>query len=36
MLIKYLSVKIDGNPTWKSHIDYMSVKSNRGNALLFK
>ena len=34
--VKYLGVKIDGNLSWKSHIDYLSVKPNRANALLFK
>ena len=34
--VKYLGVKIDGNLLWKSHIDYLSVKLNRANALLFK
>ena len=34
--VKYLGVKIDGNLSWKSHIDYLSVKLSRVNALLFK
>ena len=34
--VKYLGVKIDGNLSWKSHIDYLSVKLSRANALLFK
>ena len=34
--VKYLGVKIDGNLSWESHIDYLSVKLNRANALLFK
>ena len=34
--VKYLRVKIDGNHAWKSHIDYLSVKLSRANALLFK
>ena len=34
--VKYLVVKIDGNRSWKSHIDYLSAKLNRSNALLFK
>ena len=34
--VKYLGVKIDGNLSWKSHIDYLSVKLNRANVLLFK
>ena len=33
---KYLGVKTDGNLSWKSHIDYLSVKLNRANALLLK
>ena len=31
--VKYLGVKIDGNLLWKSHIDYLSVKLSRANAL---
>ena len=34
--VKYLGVKIDGNLSWKCHIDYLSVKLSRANALLFK
>ena len=34
--VKYLGVKIDGNLLWKSLLDYLSVKLNRANALLFK
>ena len=34
--VKYLGVKIDGNLLWESHIDYLSVKLSRANALLFK
>ena len=34
--LKYLGVKIDSNLSWKSHIDYLSVKLNRANVLLFK
>ena len=34
--VKYLGVKIDGNLSRKSHIDYLSVKLSRANALLFK
>ena len=34
--VKYVGVKTDGNLTWKPHIDYLSVISNRANALLFK
>ena len=33
---KYFGVKIDRNLSWKSHIEYLSVKLNRANALLFK
>ena len=33
---KYLGVKIDGNLSWISHIDYLSVKLSTANALLFK
>ena len=34
--IKYLEVKIGGNLSWKSHLDYLSVKSNKPNALLYE
>ena len=34
--VKYWGVKIDGNLSWKSHIDYLSVKLSRSDALLFK
>ena len=34
--VKYLGVKIDGSLSWKSHIDYLSVKLSTANALLFK
>ena len=34
--VKYLGVKIDGNFSWKFHIDYLSVKLRRVNVLLFK
>ena len=34
--VKYLGVKIDGSLSWKSHIDYLSVKLSRHNVLLFK
>ena len=33
--VKYLGVKIDANLSWKSHIDYLSVKLSRANAFLF-
>ena len=32
----YTGVKIEGNLSWKSHIDDLSVKLSRTNALLFK
>ena len=34
--VEYLGAKIDGNFSMKSHIDYLSVKLSRANALLFK
>ena len=34
--VKYLGVKIDQDLTWKHHINDLSVKLNRANALLFK
>ena len=34
--VKYLGVKIDQHPTWQHHINDLSVKLNRGIALLFK
>ena len=34
--VKYLGVKNDRNRSWKSHIDYLSVKLSRANAFLFK
>ena len=34
--VKYLGVKIDGNLSWKSHIDYLSVELSGADALLFK
>ena len=34
--IKYLGVKIEQNLTWQHHINDLSVKLNRDNALLFK
>ena len=34
--VKYLGVEIDGNLSWKSYIDYLSVKLSIANALLFK
>ena len=34
--VKYVGGKIDGNLSWKSHIDYLSVQLSRVYALLFK
>ena len=34
--VKYLSVKIDANLIWQHHINDLSIKLNRANALLFK
>ena len=34
--VKWLGFKIDRKLSWKSHIDYLSVKLNRANALLSK
>ena len=34
--VKYLGVKIDQRLTWQHHINDLSVKLNRANALLFK
>ena len=34
--VKYLGVKIDENLSQKSHIDYLSLKLYRANALLFR
>ena len=34
--VKYLGAKIDGNLSLKSHINYLSVKLSRANALLSK
>ena len=34
--VKYLDVKIDANLTWQHHINDLSIKLNRANALLFK
>ena len=33
---KYLGVKIDTNLSWQYHVNDLSVKLNRANALLFK
>ena len=34
--VKYLSLKIDANLTWQHHVNDLSIKLNRANALLFK
>ena len=34
--VKYPGVKIDTNLTWQHHINDLSIKLNRANALLFK
>ena len=34
--VKYLGGKIDANLSWHYHINDLSVKANRANALLFK
>ena len=34
--VKYLGVKIYANINWQCQVDYLSVKLNRVNALLFK
>ena len=34
--VKYLGVKIDTNLSWQYHVIDLSIKLNRGNALLFK
>ena len=34
--VKYLGVKIDTNPNWEYHMNEISIKLNRANALLFK
>ena len=34
--VKYLDVKIDTNLTWQHHVNDLSIKLNRANALLFK
>ena len=33
---EYLGVKIDANLTWQHHVNDLSTKLNRANALLFK
>ena len=34
--VKYLGVKIDTNQSWQYHVNDLSIKLSRGNALLFK
>ena len=34
--VKYLGVKIDTNLSWQYHVNYLSIKLNRANALFFK
>ena len=34
--VKYLGVKIDTNLSWQYHVNDLSIKVNRANALLFK
>ena len=34
--VKYLGVKIDTTLCWQYHVNDLSIKSNRANALLFK
>ena len=34
--VKYLGAKIDANLTWQDHVNDLSIKLNRGNALLLK
>ena len=34
--VKYLGVKIDANLTWQHHVNDLSIKLKRANALLFK
>ena len=34
--MKYLGAKIDGHLTWKPHIDGISTKLNKANAMLSK
>ena len=34
--VKYLGVTIDTNLTWQDHVNNLSTKLNRANALLFK
>ena len=34
--VKYLGVKTDTNFTWQHHVNNISIKLNRANALVFK
>ena len=34
--VKYLGVKIYATLTWQQHVNDLSIKLNRANALLFK
>ena len=34
--VKYLGVKSDTNFSWQNHVNDLSIKLNRANALLFK
>ena len=34
--VKYLGVKIDVNLTWQHHVNDLSIKLNRANALFYK
>ena len=34
--VKYLGVNIDTNLTWQYHVNDLSIKLNRANALIFK
>ena len=34
--VEYLVVKIDTNLSWLHHVNGLSIKMNRSNALLFK
>ena len=34
--VKYLGVKIDTNLSWQYHVNDLSIRLNRANALLFK
>ena len=34
--VKYLLVEIDTNISWQYHVNDLSIKMNRANALLFK